>query len=446
MSPKDNMHHSIRDFAAPAYIADILLTVVIFILGTGMANPTKNMIDNFWIGPIALMIPSCALYLLYPSKENINRPMPWLVVLAAVIYIFMIIFDMLFIDTSFSPYFIRRSEFMIIVAAIMILLQNASIDIAQKSLRISIVLGTIFILADYFFPPLTQWLNRVMSVERAGYLATHRAFGFFINPNAAGAFLSLATAVCVRGAARPTRIFFYVVSLIGILATVSRGSLILWALVILLTELLVVRDNKIRVSFVPIFVGGLIVLALFAITQNLSFESMKWLNLSNDTATRLTTVGDGSSMERTELIRYAWNQFLSHPIFGLGVGYDYNWAMPRPVHNIYLLMLVEHGVIGLVWLGIFLFSLKYSPAPFNIIAPTLIMAKGLFNHSLFNEVNDAMLIAMFATGAGWTALSPSQLMRNLPNKTRMVKAKRRYGPAPRPVAEQPPATTPGETA
>jgi O-antigen ligase len=418
--------------ATSPFIANAILVPVIFILGTGIANPLKNIIPNFWIGPIALMLPACALYTLYPSNNSAGRILPLLLILSSVFYIIMTIADILFIDTSFMPYFIRRGEFMVVVVAFVILLRNASDGVALRTLQVSIVGGMAFIVADYFIPALSNALNSIMFVERFGYLGTHRAMGLFINPNAAGAFLSFAAAVCARGAKRPLRIFFYIVALIGILATVSRGSLILWAMAVLLTELIIVKDMKITVNLVPIISGGLLLLAIFAIAQNTTIDSLRFLNLSNDTATRLTTLGDASATERTELMRYAWSQFLAKPIFGMGIGHDYNWAPGLPVHNTYLQMLVEHGVIGLLWFFLFVFALTKAPAPFNVIAPMLLLVKGIFNHSLFNEINDAMIIAMFATGAGWVAAELPKSLTRAGGVSITGKPVRRYGPAPRP--------------
>src|SRR5262249_33742002 len=88
------------------------------------------------------------------------------------------------------------------------------------------------------------------------------------------------------------------------------------------------------------------------------------LSIRPDALSRITDLGGGSS-GRSDLWTVAWHVFTSHPLFGIGVGnftvveakytlrpgsisrIQYLTSVPHLVHNTYLQLLAESGIIGL---------------------------------------------------------------------------------------------------
>jgi O-antigen ligase len=100
--------------------------------------------------------------------------------------------------------------------------------------------------------------------------------------------------------------------------------------------------------------------------------------------------------ERFELLVIAREMFFSAPFLGVGAGnftaamqdFTVNKLLPwefQPVHNIYLLVLCEMGIVGLLCLILFLWSLfkKLGRHSFPIASLLSLLIIGLFDHYLF---------------------------------------------------------------
>jgi O-antigen ligase len=136
---------------------------------------------------------------------------------------------------------------------------------------------------------------------------------------------------------------------VGLAATQSRGGLVA-ALVALAAALLIYRRRLVSLA----------VLAVLAIAV------ASWFATSPGAWDRVTTDYDGGGTGRTELWDVGWQIFEEHPVTGIGLNNFRNESnryvrrpgnlefveliaeRPQVVHNAYLQVLVEAGVIGLV--------------------------------------------------------------------------------------------------
>ena len=136
---------------------------------------------------------------------------------------------------------------------------------------------------------------------------------------------------------------------IGFFATQSRGGL--FALVFALLAALVLFRRQRR------HILGLALIAAVGLAA--------WLPSRPDVVDRLTTLGGGGS-GRQDLWTVAWRIFEEHPLVGIGLGnfqvVEARYVLrpgsithvtlisetPHLVHNVYLQLLAETGVIGLV--------------------------------------------------------------------------------------------------
>ncbi len=101
-----------------------------------------------------------------------------------------------------------------------------------------------------------------------------------------------------------------------------------------------------------------------------------------------------STAERLNYFDQAWQLIKNHPVLGVGLG-NYTLAVHneinpnlrawdyQPVHNIYLLILAELGIMGLLlWLVLLFFIIKQLPIAHYPLLIT-ILAIGLFDHYLW---------------------------------------------------------------
>ncbi|MBU1146177.1 O-antigen ligase family protein [Patescibacteria group bacterium] len=101
-----------------------------------------------------------------------------------------------------------------------------------------------------------------------------------------------------------------------------------------------------------------------------------------------------STTERLSYFSEAWQLIKKHPLTGVGLG-NYTLAVHneinpnlqswdyQPVHNIYLLILAELGIIGFIlWLVLMFFIIKKLPAIYYPLIGVFLMV-GLFDHYLW---------------------------------------------------------------
>lgn len=183
-----------------------------------------------------------------------------------------------------------------------------------------------------------------------------------------------------------------------LLLTLSRVAMLVFALLSLL--FLVVRFSKKR-TWLVVFVS-LLVISILSLDPLLGG---RFLDIH----------GYGESLYlRNVLLQSAWVMFLSHPILGVGLG-NFLPALPQfifskilfgflqPVHNMYMLVLAETGIVGLagflVLLGMaFAESFKKVKAnlffQFPFLALCAISLVGLTDHYFLTLQQGQLLFAL----------------------------------------------------
>jgi O-antigen ligase len=152
-----------------------------------------------------------------------------------------------------------------------------------------------------------------------------------------------------RRSARAWLLVAFALVTVGFLATQSRGGLIALAVATVAALLLSPRHRR-RIL-------GLAALAAVAVGVMLAIRP--------DALARITDLGGGSS-GRSDLWSVGWHVFTGHPLFGVGIGnfevveahyvlrpgsishITYITDVPHLVHNTYLQLLAETGIVGLI--------------------------------------------------------------------------------------------------
>lgn len=131
--------------------------------------------------------------------------------------------------------------------------------------------------------------------------------------------------------------------------------------------------------------------------------SIVLMPVSNAMITSEVKVGE-STQKRLELAAIAGEAFASSPVLGIGQG-GFISFIPRssvqnsmwflqPVHNIFLLVLSENGMIGIGLFVFILFGLKIRKYPVGLTMILPVLTTGLFDHYWLTLNPTAFLFAM----------------------------------------------------
>jgi O-antigen ligase len=128
----------------------------------------------------------------------------------------------------------------------------------------------------------------------------------------------------------------------------------------------------------------------------------------NDNAIQRLGGGERSALEndsttqRAELVALALEHFARSPLIGSGFNATSDWEIDQSTHNIYLLFMVEGGLIGL---GVYLLLLGYltlRARDVGVLLALLIALQGLFNHNLLDDLQQSLVFAaLMIVGTAW---------------------------------------------
>jgi len=228
-----------------------------------------------------------------------------------------------------------------------------------------------------------------------------RPYATFSHPNSLAGFLLVSCLLFLlakRKLSRNLRVLFNVVIVMSLLTILPTFSWSAYLAILLL--LIYVFWRKWGIKGVAIGILLLIGIALQSIKVGLLEEK--------------------SIMERIFLIRNALQLIKAHPVFGVGLGNfipaQLKLSFPRgqynflqPVHNIYLLVASETGLIGLVVFMVMVVYLikkliKNLSFPSILYALYPILLLGLFDH-YWLTLQQNMFLAALVVGMGISRLS-----------------------------------------
>ena len=225
-----------------------------------------------------------------------------------------------------------------------------------------------------------------------------RPYGTFPHPNVLAGYLLVAMALVIFNIKQQTvkiwKVFCLISVAFGTIAiflTLSRVAIVLW-LAILGYTLLRSRGKFFifHLSFI-IFVLGL------ATPLGLRFSDIK--------------LSDETLVQRGVLTKDSLTMIKDHPIFGVGL-YNFLISLPlyaklQPVHNIFLLVLSETGIIGFgffIWFILKTYkrilSKKSLASHFSLLILSSVLVLGMFDH-YFLTLQQGQLLFCFILGLCW---------------------------------------------
>lgn len=216
-----------------------------------------------------------------------------------------------------------------------------------------------------------------------------RAFGTFPHPNVLGGFLVISLMLILdlwkTDRSRISRIYLFIIFLLGFSALYFSFSQNAWGAFVLglatYSLWFPLREKHFYKKGLLVVLIGLISLLSLWLIYSLSFDSP-------------------SDHRRLGLASEALSLFGQHPFLGVGLGNfvkysHYYWK--EPVHNIFLLVLSETGILGfLAFLTLFLSSLKnslrlYGDSPRSLSLLVIIIFLSLFDHYLLTSAVGLLL-------------------------------------------------------
>jgi hypothetical protein len=278
-------------------------------------------------------------------------------------------------------------EFLAITWALLLLMaEPRRLKVASTTMALIALFSTAINVFDFLVPTFSEVLGR--------------AAGFYGDPNISGNWIAMAMVAGLAAVPRHLRFAFAAVCGVGVLITFSRGAWLIWGIAFALAyqqgHIGLRRRSKLnsKLNWMAGIVlgGGFLVLVFSGVVGEVIGKSSLSAYLTDNTLSRLgisSGVLSGDSFDvREALIFRSLNEATTAPVLGHGFGYTSPW-IERP-HNMYLMFLVEGGMIGAaIYVALMLMLWRVGIAQGRILALQLAIYS-LFTHNNFEQ--PAMMI------------------------------------------------------
>lgn len=258
-----------------------------------------------------------------------------------------------------------------------------------------LLLGSAFNIFDFVYPTFST--------------VPGRAAGLYYNPTISGFLLNLTTIIAVARCAVWLRWPLLMIAGIAIFLTFSRASWLLFLFTLLWLSwygYLGRRTVRHFLTFASFPAAGLIAYALFSgVLAEFVSTTALLPYLDTNTLARIGSSAfatDFSAQERSQAFQFALETFgaSSNPLLGEGLGHTREWDFPVSTHNMYLLFLVEGGLVGLgLYLWLMWIVWRAGDGLGRLLALQIIVF-GLFTHNLLDSPARLIFIAAIFGGIG----------------------------------------------
>lgn len=266
--------------------------------------------------------------------------------------------------------------------------------------------------------PASTWLGLAAhSAERLGeavvYMGDHRvlrAYGFFAHPNIFGGYAVIGVLLCWMSLehTRKHRLYFYVgmvLCVVGLLLSFSRSACLLFVLGCVLVAFRNRHAGRLYLKRMRI---PLIILVVVGVCLGGgTYGAWRQRTLAT------SAIEQRSIYERTSQYREALMLFREHPLVGVGLGRYTSMlrAMTpfqpafayQPVHNVFVLALVEVGVLGSIFVcalvGYLYFRIRKGGHVLHVVwilTPLLVL-----DHYVWTSVSGRFLVVVWVCLGGY---------------------------------------------
>lgn len=180
-----------------------------------------------------------------------------------------------------------------------------------------------------------------------------RPYGTFSHPNVLAGFLelSLILLLLIKEKTNKYLIFALTIGTLGILLSLSRTAIVAWGLFLIILFISTIfekyKKGKVNTKTLTRFLVATSVLVLIFVFFSSSVFVQRFTKLS---------LSDETIVQREILASQAIKMISANPVFGVGINNYLNNLSPnfnsplllQPVHNIFLLIFAQTGIIGLL--------------------------------------------------------------------------------------------------
>jgi hypothetical protein len=264
---------------------------------------------------------------------------------------------------------------------------NSNNKLFVFSLLVSLCIGVISVILDFFYSP-------AFIFSDAGVGIRGRAAGLYLNPNIAAQAIIMMYACLLTFSSRSILVpisMISMVSLIGVILTLSRGGLLAW---IALTIFASLRGLLPKWYLMIIFILALCVIFLNEIFFNTFGDlipdwdknvqmRMEWI------FGRANLVGE-SAGDRMGAAAQAWSIYWENPLLGHGLGSMDQLMGDVGTHNMILRHMLEYGILGVLIFPLFIIMCIVATGSIKnmywlLLVGTVIFLLGLFSHNLLEQ-------------------------------------------------------------
>jgi hypothetical protein len=290
---------------------------------------------------------------------------------------------------------ITQIEILLILCGFLLWLLNSHLHRPLGYVMVAVaVLGSVLNIYDFLVPTFTAVVGR--------------AAGLYVNPTLSGSMLVLAMTCGIPALTVSRRWILLLPASLAIALTFSRTAWLILGITVLWfmwQGYFGGRASRLILVLTAIFTVGLLGSAMFSGSlAEMVLASPIGPYLDSNTLARLggsEFATDSSAKERANVAKFAISSFLSstYPLVGYGIGHTHEWSMPVSTHNMYLLHLVEGGIIGLSFFVSLLVLLWRNASAISRLVVLQIAVNSFFDHNVLDSPGRVLFIAIAASGA-----------------------------------------------
>ena len=385
------------------FISRILVFLVVFVLVTNIARVILG--ARIGIVPYQVHIASALVFTFLAilsgrffrlSKANLVV-LGWLASLS-----FVMIVSVLFVSNDYLALEVFKGigRFIMMAVTFTVLMQNRELLPASGYGALAAVVVSMVVSYMEFTNPEFRIVRDVMFETDADRVGAQRIAGLHVDPNENGSLMVLGLFVTQYFLPKSLRFIFALLIGFAVFTTASRGSLILWLIVISVCFWLgVYSKGKVIPKITALSIAAIFTLLVSTgqvpvIVNALNLEEYMNQNMIDRLSSGFLTQEDGSTQARLIAIQENLENFGNHPIIGSGLGDSISDKFTIGSHNMLLRMASELGLVGvMVYLSLLVVPIiaKSKEGFFFVV---FFYISNLFNHTAFERSTFAILVPL----------------------------------------------------
>jgi len=338
------MEHYINRKIYKSFLISILVMLLMMVLATRVFSLISNLIYLYAIGYMVQLF--ATLYAVSSPKIRIKRLM------INVLFVYFVILCIPLLNAFLSGvvinYFdpinagVKIVNFFLFFVAVYSIKSNEK-DF-EKFMRIIVIISVMACLYSFFFE-----FEEILSIRYVTNTNALSIRSFFSNRNQYAMFLFIAfvaNTYLIQISRTKLRVLVYVIQIIGVLTTFSRGALFS---IVVMVSLLYIQSKNAKRKFAVFIMMIVIIIGIVFSSGLVEYFLHNYVRLE-----------ESADSGRFILWKYAWDVFVQYSYLGVGfyTGVDIAQAKGMGLsqfHNMFFDILVDGGILELLFVGTILF-------------------------------------------------------------------------------------------